>query len=192
MHVLVSLVVVGERVHLDLHYLQWDALHFFRCGPATRGLLHVIAMCKLRPLLHTLSRVRVVQSFLEKDARRQAMMPGHPKRVFKKVVDPVVYHDASTMYMGVLGASMGWGSSRTMRVTCERCGKDDWGYSCTPPVLTKFGLRRDHLDRPEAFCWGCVARSGAATKKYREQCWPDCFTLCFLYDDWHFDPEFGG
>lgn len=174
MMVVVTMVAYDDRVAVTFHYLAWEPLHFADCSPPTRHILHLLTLLRIRPLLDAVSRIEGVQRELERQNRRDAAMPGQPRRCFKKVVDPMAFHDASTLYLGILGGALGYGTSwKRLGLPCERCGKDEWGYSCTPPALTRHGMRRDHHDGPVAFCWNCTGRSDAATLGFRDAEWPD-------------------
>lgn len=183
MHILVAFVCKGDVVEMDLYYLH-PRVTVSVCGPVARGILHAMTLAKVRPLLDALSLVRRVQDVLESTNRRYARMDI---RVHKRMVDPVTLHDACTLYAGILSAYFGKPAAYSaLGVTCE-CGHDEWGYTCTPPRLTKHGLTRDFLDEPVPFCWTCVRRSEDATAVAHAAStaeWTRASLLSLLFDAW--------
>ena len=167
MRILLTCLVVKDtdRVEVFFHYLHPDVKALAWCLPgasdAVRDTLDRIFVRRLRPLLHTLCVLRVLQRRFETASRREAaMLGGGRARSLKKVVDATVLHDASTLYMGVRNGDKCWVEARE---PCARCGTNAWGVSCTPPRLTPRGtLVRDELDEMQCFCWSCMSRRAPA------------------------------
>lgn len=184
MHIFVSFVY-NDTVQIDFHYLHLDVSPIV-CGPTTSLIVQAYAMKHVRELLNTVSAVRRVQSKLD-TIRRQYAAPGH-LRIHKKLVDPVVLHDACTLYAGILGAYFGRPASYTsLGVKCPGCGRDEWGYTVEPPRLTAYGLIREVTDTPVSFCWTCAKTHDEATAKARSKSLTDCVRsslVSLMFDVW--------
>lgn len=155
----------GGDVHLALHYLHPLATtEAVQCGPATRRLLHFIIMRRIRPMLKALCIAEEWQAIHDR-AQRRFMDRTGTRHALTRCPVPMVLLDACLIYQSELGAVLApfdikaWHS---VGVPCERCGHDEWGYTSTPPRLSKHGLARDFLGDCTAFCWRCLHQDRAA------------------------------
>lgn len=164
-HVLVSLVILkaDDRVMVTLHVVHPDVprLLLGRGGTLLAPLrsVHRSILAQLRPLLHSLDVLRLVQVELER--RNEAVTRAHGIAL-KRVLSPVVLHDACTLYAGLMAGMMApWTPESAWFKrgrACAGCGHDDWGFTCTPPRLQRRRLVRDALAECAPFCWTCLRR----------------------------------
>lgn len=146
----------GDRVFVHLYYLHDHAISLSLCIPW----IHQPLLRRVRRLLHVLSLLGGLQAELEAGNLAASRRPGGATRAFKRVLDPILYHDACTLYLASMWDLFGGSSSAWFRsgTPCERCGEDAWGVTCTPPALTRHGMRRDACDDMIGFCWACLSR----------------------------------
>lgn len=149
----------GEGVQVAFHYLHPSVTtEAIQCGPATRRLLHFLVMRRIRPMLKALCIAQSWQAIHDRAQRRFLAHTGARHALTRRPL-PMVLLDACLIYQSELGAILApfdikaWHSAG---VPCERCGADEWGYTSTPPKLSKRGLTRDCLGHCTAFCWACL------------------------------------
>jgi hypothetical protein len=135
-----------EHVHPWITDFHWMGLHF---RPRELGTVRSVTLRRVRALLVDLCRIRELQGDHERAIR---MCPGKGTRVLRRIVHPVVLHDACTLWMGVAGLS----SYRDVGEGCPRCSSTTCGFSCTPPKFQGRALVRGHHDRLVRFCWDCL------------------------------------
>ena len=131
--------------------------------PEVGPVLHRLALRRLRPLLRVLDSLREAQVDLERCRAAEATALGGRPRSLLAVAHPLLFHDACTLYAGLLRSWLTDEQPRSYMspagwAACERCGGADWGLSCTPPRVSRGRLRRDPLAECVAFCWSCAAR----------------------------------
>lgn len=164
MHVCVTLVVLGGGVCVDIQYLHPGVLDLVTYEDDIKKIVHRTIMRRVRPMLHTLAVIATVQRDMERQRRVQTHAMGGRGASLKQIVDPVLLHDACTLYMGCASGFYGYygfGNHQGSWFTASKCacGHNSWGMTCTPPRITKQGaLVRDTFDRMVAFCWICLAR----------------------------------
>lgn len=165
-----------ERVRARLHMVHDAVLATSRItwSEDVAEILHRIVLRHLRPLLRVLTMLREAQAEVEAQCRADVARLGH-RRSFMAVVHPLVYHDACTLYRGLLSSWVLTGdpcgtcegvSSGTMGLATVSppawqacaCGERTWGLTCTPPRIRGWRLVRDCQDDLVAFCWRCTAR----------------------------------
>lgn len=164
--VLVSMLFARDtdRVELFLHYLHSSVTGIWNIVPVTakaRDVAHDIVLRRIRPLLDSLAMLTVLQRRLEASAACEAATGMRP-RGLKVYVDPVVLHDANTVYTGMVGAMFGGGCWFRGTSECERCGHNEWSMTSTPPRVVRRRLVRDHYQLPVSFCWTCLAQKPAS------------------------------
>lgn len=152
----------SEAVQVALHVVHPDACRAQSSRtPVVNQLIHHAISHRVRPLLHTLDLLREVQRAMEGHRGRVARQAGGA-RLWPpvKLVDPVVLHDACTLYTGCASVAVGapdW-SGVVLPEPCG-CGRNEWAVSCTPPRFDAAQrLTRDALDACVAWCWTCLAR----------------------------------
>ena len=161
----------GEAVQAALHVVHPDAcVARSPRTPVVNALIHGMISWRLRPLLHTLDLLREVQRSLEGHRRRLTRLAGGGARPWLlRLVDPVVLHDACTLYTGCASMAVGapdW-SGVVLPEPCA-CGRNEWAVSCTPPRFDAAGrLTRDALDACVAWCWTCLARREVDTAPWQ-------------------------
>lgn len=167
MHVCVTLLVLrGDVCKVDFQYLHPGVIDLLTYEHDIKKIVHRTIMRRVRPMLHTLAIVSTVQRDMERQNRAQKSAMGSRGINLKLVVDPVIFHDACTLYMGCASGFYGYygfGNHRGSWFAASKCacGHNSWGMSCTPPRITKNGsLVRDCYDDMVAFCWICLARPG--------------------------------
>lgn len=170
---------LGGAVALRLHYVH-DVVTGC-CGtitgapPLLAAALHRLVLSRLRPLLHVLEGLRGIQQRMERAREAEARALGSRPTSMLLVTHPLLYHDACTLYWGLLGGWAGgaendaqgdaqggdWAGTACVSPpqwdACA-CGESRWGLTCTPPRLHRGRLLRDVLDDCVAFCWKCMAR----------------------------------
>ncbi len=160
MYVIAVLVVFREeRVALDLYYLPPELPRaLLAWAPCCRDVLHRVHMLRVRGLLTVLSGLMDVQRQLEAVTARG---PAHP-RVLMRYLDPILLHDACTLYTALTAPAVGGKAWTSLKEPCA-CGRNEWGFSCTPPRFSGGRLRRDAYDECIAFCWWCMAHRPRVT-----------------------------
>lgn len=163
MYVVLTLQVVGiDRVEADFDYLHPDAagvLHALLVTAEARCAVDQVVMLGVRPLLSTLCALRKAQMRFEARTAREAAMLGGRPRALRKHLDPILFHDVNTLYMGIVAGMFGGTCWFRDARACERCGTNGWSLTCSPPRVTARGrLVRDQLDHTVSFCWECLAR----------------------------------
>ena len=151
-------------VQVAMHWVPPTACRMLaRLPPSARALAHGAICCKLRPLLLALDLLRELQRMAEasRDRVARTMCPVAGRagaRQPNKVLDPVVLHDACTLYMGCAGLLLGAGESWMALPEPCACGHNEWSISATPPRVSKGRVVRDALPECVAWCWMCLAR----------------------------------
>lgn len=168
MHVVVTLVFHRGSVHVFLDYLHRDAMALAGCLPVaveTRDIVHRVVMRRLRPLLSSLCMLRVLQRRYEAQCAAERRAMGGFARSLRRCIDPVLLHDANTLYVGLMSSYFGnqeaaWFVSRP----CSRCGSEARGLTCTPPFFSSASHRlvRPCLDSLVSFCWTCLEQQPAS------------------------------
>lgn len=149
---------------VGFHYLHQGVMDLVTYEDDIKKIVHRTIMRRVRPMLHTLAFMGTVQRGMERQRRAQASAMGSATSL-KRVVDPTIFHDACTLYMGCASGFYGYHGfgghqgSWFAASRCGGCGHNSWGMTCTPPRITKHGtLVRDTYDHLVAFCWICLAR----------------------------------
>lgn len=171
MHAVVALLRAhpadDDRACLRLHCIHPRVTSLCGAVTPTEALaqaLHRLLVSRLRPLLHALEALRRGQEDLERVLAARARALGGRAGPLLRVAHPLLYHDACTLYWGLLS---GWARADDdcAGISCVsppgweacRCGARHWGLTCTPPRLSG-RLVRDALDECVAFCWTCTTR----------------------------------
>lgn len=139
----------GGGVRASLHYLHADVVE------AAGRRSHDATLSDLRPLLRIAEALRGEQRCLERRNAADVRATGR-RRCMNTVLNPLLYHDACTLYAGLVNGDA-WVSPRGWS-RCTGCGNREWGITCTPPRIAGGRLVRDFTDGCVAFCWTCTAR----------------------------------
>ena len=149
----------ADRIELHLQYVHLDIVRVATRVPIPFPALHAMLLSETRTLLSTLTLMLEQQRDFERiqaRGRRDTGLPPTPVAC----LDPILYHDACTIYAGLLCAAA-TGRARSWfdeDVPCS-CGAAAWAYTCTPPRHDRSGrLVRDCLDTLVGVCWRCLAR----------------------------------
>jgi hypothetical protein len=153
-----------RRVCVRLHVVDAWCLRLVGALPVPghlRQAFHAAVVDRVRPLLHTLSLLRQAQDDYQARENRFVRACG-VRRHYHAVLDPVLLHDASTLYLGCASSLFGGTCRFRAREPCGKCRHAEtgqwWALSSTPPAVCGSTVRRDTLTEPVAFCLRCLAR----------------------------------
>jgi hypothetical protein len=164
---LVNLLVKDDDVRVKVHFLHPDILDLVAVMPCfDAAVVRRVLLRRLRPLLHCVDLLTELQRMYEAQLRRDAAHAG-VARTTRALFDPLVMHDACTLFAGLVGAAWGGrgqGSWFALPEPCS-CGANEWGLSSTPPEIVRSRglprLTRHSLDHLACFCWTCTRQRPA-------------------------------
>lgn len=163
--------VSGVRVSATIHVVSAACQALTAAlpvPPQLRVACHRLVLDSLRPLLRALDLMNQLQTDFQALERRHWARSGSWRHRLA-VVDPVLLHDASTLYLECAASLFGGTCRFRLPRSCDKCGEGAWwALSCTPPRLLRYrgtgtpcGLTRDAKDQAVAFCLGCLSRRTA-------------------------------